>query len=229
MGIKEEAGNYLPALSKCSVTDRRCDGRIGQRGVDDTVIRICQSDWKENQAVQGVCFDRGWRAFNNWVSLTSVAGRVIELVFGVHHMFIFVFLCAGPTWTTVLQTFPFLLWCWQEQACSSPRRTGGISKTAACKTPNSVTHLGSHFNQKSNPPGVKGGNKNHWQNADLRKREYKKTLRHRTVKLSRRFTFISREDDVYFGFSQIMLVCIRKLLLVCICMWQRAEWPSNLL
>lgn len=47
MGIKEEAGNYLSALSKCSVTDRRCGERMGQQGVDDTVIRICQSDSKE--------------------------------------------------------------------------------------------------------------------------------------------------------------------------------------
>lgn len=46
MGIKEEAGNYLCALSKRSVTDRRCEERMGQRGVDDTVIRICQSDRK---------------------------------------------------------------------------------------------------------------------------------------------------------------------------------------
>lgn len=32
MGIKEEAGNYLSALSKCSVTDRRCMERTGLRG-----------------------------------------------------------------------------------------------------------------------------------------------------------------------------------------------------
>lgn len=44
MGIKEEAGNYLCALSKRCVTDRRCEQRMGQWGVDDTVIRVCQSD-----------------------------------------------------------------------------------------------------------------------------------------------------------------------------------------
>lgn len=44
MGIKEEAGNYLSALSKRSVTDRHCEERMVQLGVDDTVIRICQSD-----------------------------------------------------------------------------------------------------------------------------------------------------------------------------------------
>lgn len=46
MGIKEEAGNYLSALSKRLLTDRRCEERMGQQGgrVDDTVIRICQSD-----------------------------------------------------------------------------------------------------------------------------------------------------------------------------------------
>lgn len=32
MGIKEEAGNYLRALSKRCVTDRRCEQRMGQRG-----------------------------------------------------------------------------------------------------------------------------------------------------------------------------------------------------
>jgi len=59
MGIKEEAGNYLCALSKRFVTDRRCDERTGLRGVDDTVIRICHSDWKEERTVQEVCFERG--------------------------------------------------------------------------------------------------------------------------------------------------------------------------
>lgn len=33
MGIKEEAGNYLRALSERLVTDRRCEQRTGQRGV----------------------------------------------------------------------------------------------------------------------------------------------------------------------------------------------------
>lgn len=44
MGIKEESRNYLCALSKRSVTDRRCEERMGQQGVGDTVIHICQSD-----------------------------------------------------------------------------------------------------------------------------------------------------------------------------------------
>lgn len=44
MGIKEEAGNYLAALSKCFVTDRRCEERTGLQRVADTVIRMCQSD-----------------------------------------------------------------------------------------------------------------------------------------------------------------------------------------
>lgn len=60
MGIKEEAGNYLSALSKRFVNDRRCEERTGLPGTDDTVIRICQSDWKRKHTVQGVCFHTVW-------------------------------------------------------------------------------------------------------------------------------------------------------------------------
>lgn len=42
MGIKEEAGNYLRALSERRVTDRRCEQRTGQRGVVGCVC-VCRA------------------------------------------------------------------------------------------------------------------------------------------------------------------------------------------
>ncbi len=145
------------------------------------------------------------------MSLSSVAGRVIELVFGVRHMcYMCVCVCvrAGPSWTTVWQTFRFLVLCWQEQAFSSPRGTGRMSETAAHKTPNSVTHISAATSTKNLIPRSKRQGTKPLTNADFRKKEYKKTLRHLTVKLSRRSIFKSREADVHFGFSKTCL-CVQ--------------------
>lgn len=70
MGIKEESGKYLcskQVLCEWQALWRE-DGAAG--GVDDTVIHICQSNWKQGHADQGVCFDGERRAFHNrrpWV------------------------------------------------------------------------------------------------------------------------------------------------------------------